>query len=181
MAGCSAGTYHSDIVLDGSGSNLNDVYPELEIATSIAETLGTEGDDGAAAALGCRNTNLWLGETSDPRSVCAVRCTSATNSGSDVTISIDQVSTPSGPDANPVRFTAHVVQTAPVALDETFTSVGAWWTGDFFNFDGSNSAWTFHLLTDGGRTVSGGELHSVVGVDTNIPFPLNLACVIYRN
>jgi hypothetical protein len=68
-----------------------------------------------------------------------------------------------------------------VAVDEMFSSVGAWWSGDFFNFEGSNSVWHFHLLTDGGRTVSSGDLYSGDGIATNSPFPPNLACVIYRN
>jgi hypothetical protein len=171
LAECGADTHLSDTVSD-AGTN------------SIADTHRAEGDvdDGAAAALGCLNSPAWLGEPSDPRSVCAVRCTSATDGGSDVTISIDQFSTTSGLDADAnIRFTAHVVQSTPVAVDEMFRSVGAWWSGDFFNFEGSNSAWGFHLLTDGARTVSGGDLYVGDRVTTSSPFPPNLACVIYRN
>jgi hypothetical protein len=185
LAGCGADTYRSGIGPGDGGSSLSEVYSASELTTSIADTRRPEGDvdDGAAAALGCLNTFLWLGEPSDPRSVCAVRCTSATDGGSDVTISIDQVSTPSGPDAdaNPVRFTAHVVQTTPVAVDETFSKVGAWWSGDFFNFEGSNDTWGFHVLTNGVTASSGGELYSGDGGITSSPFPPNLACVIYRN
>ncbi len=132
----------------------------------------------------CANTGSW--PDNDPQSVCAVRCAGG-DSLSEVSATVDQVTTP--PTSSP-WFTAHVAQTAPQPCDQDFSSVVASWSGHFFNFDGRNPAYAFHLLTRGWGVYTDLDNLEVYIDDLNGgPVTIGndngkqgrLACLIFRN
>lgn len=98
---------------------------------------------------GCAQLNQIA--TNDPRSVCFTRCVSDNlnpDGGSDGWADITQVGTATG------RFTAHVHQSWPVALDLTFLNVVGSWSGHFFNFNDNGATfgdggYLFHQLSRG--------------------------------
>jgi hypothetical protein len=126
--------------------------------------------DGPFPAPRCSGTYT----PSDASTVCAVRCTS-TNPNSDVAVALDQTA------AGSALFTVRVIQHVPTATDDTFDDATASWSGDFFNFAGSNSSSQFHLLAADGQ-VANVEVYSDANTMSGGPVNVSsLDCTIVGN
>ena len=153
-------------------------------ASGEAETPGWPGSFVAdASPPRCGKTTIR--ESKAPQVVCAVRCTSG-DSQSDVSVAIDQVGMATV-DGGAARFTAQVTQSIPKACNETFSGVLGSSSGNFLNFNGANSQYLFHVLTNGGGSSNMDNVEVYTDPNTDLGGPVNvpgsgggsLVCLMY--
>jgi len=135
---------------------------------------GSWSDGASASPPKCPNTGD--SNMSDPRSICAVRCSSGSPT-SDVSVSIDPLLFPDA-GAAPL-FAAHVQQSNPQSCDQTFLNVQAAWSGDFMNYWGQNSQWQFHVLANSVFGGGGVEVYAIGADSTSGPVDQTLLCTVY--